>query len=269
MASVVVHALNELSAPVARQARPEATALLDEALREKGTADEGMAWVYPHLLDSERPVKLTASGLLREAEGPRELPQLAERPKFMQEAGLTGAERGSAYHRALQMLDLAPLRGLSAEALTAAIRAQLDALRRQNRVTKVERAAVQPRRLARFFAGETGERLLRSATVRREWPFNVRMRVEEAWATVPTRATAGMCSCRARWTVALSRTGPGCCSTTRQTRRATARPSCATIKNNSPSTRWRLSASPACRCGKSAFACWLRARKYPCEVDLL
>ena len=180
VASVVVHALNELSAPVARQARPEATALLDEALREKGTADEGMAWVYPHLLDSERPVKLTASGLLREAEGPRELPQLAERPKFMQEAGLTGAERGSAYHRALQMLDLAPLRGLSAEALTAAIRAQLDALRRQNRVTEAERAAVQPRRLARFFAGETGERLLRSATVRREWPFNVRMRVEEA-----------------------------------------------------------------------------------------
>ena len=180
VANVVVHALNELSAPVARQARPEATALLDEALREKGTADEGMAWVYPHLLDSERPVKLTASGLLREAEGPRELPQLAERPKFMQEAGLTGAERGSAYHRALQMLDLAPLRGLSAEALTAAIRAQLDALRRQNRVTEAERAAVQPRRLARFFAGETGERLLRSATVRREWPFNVRMRVEEA-----------------------------------------------------------------------------------------
>ena len=39
---------------------------------------------------------------------------------------------------------------------------------------------MRPERLARFFAGETGKRLLQSDTVRREWPFNVRMKVEEA-----------------------------------------------------------------------------------------
>ena len=140
-----------------------------------------MAWVYPHLLDSERPVKLTASGLLREAEGPRELPTLAERPQFMQEAGMTGAERGSAYHRALQLLELAPLRALDGASLTNAVRAQLDDLRMANRLSETERKAVSPQRLARFFAGGTGRRLLRSETVRRAWPFNVRMKVEEAF----------------------------------------------------------------------------------------
>ena len=180
VAQIAVHALDELPAPEAAQPRAEALNRLDEALAQAGEADAAMAWVYPHLLDSERPVKLTASGLLREAEGPRELPAMAERPQFMQETGLTGAERGSAYHRALQMLEIAPLRGLDGASLDKAVRAQLDALRQINRLSEAERAAVRPQRLARFFAGETGKRLLKSDTVRREWPFNVRMKVEEA-----------------------------------------------------------------------------------------
>ena len=180
VAQIAVHALDELPAPEAAQPRAEALNRLDEALAQAGEADAAMAWVYPHLLDSERPVKLTASGLLREAEGPRELPAMAERPQFMQETGLTGAERGSAYHRALQMLEIAPLRGLDGASLEKAVRAQLDALRQINRLGEAERAAVRPERLARFFAGETGKRLLQSDTVRREWPFNVRMKVEEA-----------------------------------------------------------------------------------------
>ena len=180
VALVAVHGMDELPASATEQPRPEATDALDAALRQAGEADAAMAWVYPHRLDSARPVKLTASGLLREAEGPRELPALAERPQFMQEAGMTGAERGSAYHHALQLLELAPLRDLQETEMANAIRAQLDDLRQENRLTEAEREAVHPRRLARFFAGETGRRLLGSETVRREWPFNVRMRVAEA-----------------------------------------------------------------------------------------
>ena len=89
-----------------------------------------------------------------------ELPTLAERPQFMQEAGMTGAERGSAYHRALQLLELAPLRALDGASLTNAVRAQLDDLRMANRLSETERKAVSPQRLARFFAGGTGRRLL-------------------------------------------------------------------------------------------------------------
>ena len=180
VAHIIVHALDELPAPAAAQPRTGALDRLDEALAQTGGADEAMAWAYPHLLDSARPVKLTASGLLREAEGPRELPAMAERPQFMQETGLTGAERGSAYHRALQLLGLPPLRALSEAALGKAISAQLDALQQANRLTGAERKAVSARRLARFFAGGTGRRLLQSDTVHREWPFNVRMKVEEA-----------------------------------------------------------------------------------------
>ena len=185
VASVTVHALDELSGPPpVPEAEMGAQALLREALGQKAeereALDEAMAWVYPHMLDSERPLKLTASGLLREAEGPRELPALAERPQFMQEGGMTGAERGNAYHRALQLLELAPLRGLSAAELAAAVRAQLDEMRAANRLSAAEREAVRPERLARFLAGKTGARLLQSDTVRREWPFNVRMRVSEA-----------------------------------------------------------------------------------------
>ena len=180
VALVAVHGMDELPASATEQPRPEATDALDAALRQAGEADAAMAWVYPHRMDSARPVKLTASGLLREAEGPRELPALAERPQFMQEAGMTGAERGSAYHHALQLLELASLRDLQETEMANAIRAQLDDLRQENRLTEAEREAVQPRRLARFFAGETGRRLLGSETVRREWPFNVRMRVAEA-----------------------------------------------------------------------------------------
>ena len=45
---------------------------------------------------------------------------------------------------------------------------------------EAQRAAVSPAAIARFCCGDTGRRLLAADTVRREWPFNVRMRVAEA-----------------------------------------------------------------------------------------
>ena len=137
VARVTVHALDELSGPPPiPEAETGAQALLRKApAGEERGADEVAAWPTTHMLDSERPLKLTASGLLRETEGPRELPALAERPQFMQEGGMTGAERGNAYHTFLQLLELAPLRGLSAGKLTAAVRAQLDEMRAANRLS--------------------------------------------------------------------------------------------------------------------------------------
>ncbi|HIS03409.1 MAG TPA: UvrD-helicase domain-containing protein [Candidatus Pullichristensenella avicola] len=181
-ARVVVHALDELAPPRPAQEADDSRQMLRAALA--GEADlptlQALSWVYPHKMDSERPLKLTASGLLRETEGPREMPTLLERPAFLQQAGMTGAERGSAYHRVMQMLDLAMLRGLDAASMETEVRAQMQALRLAGRLSETEFSAVLPRRLARFFRGETGARLLESATVRREWPFNVRMKISEA-----------------------------------------------------------------------------------------
>ena len=141
-----------------------------------------MAWTYPDPLSADKPLKLTASGLLRELEGPGEIPALLERPQFMAEDArrMTGAERGTAYHRAMQLIDLAALEGLSGRALERAIGAQLDAAAEKRLLADAQREAVQPRRLARFLESPVGLRLRGAAMVRREWPFNVMLRASEA-----------------------------------------------------------------------------------------
>ena len=182
LARVYVHGVDELPAPRQRLER-DAAAPLREALDHPDRHSElsaAMQWVYPHLRDAQRPMKLTASGILRELAGPQELEPLFERPAFMQETGMTGAERGSAYHHALQMLDLGRLRSKSGAPLGAEIARQLDQLRLANRLTHLERDAVDAGRLARFFAAGAGARMLASDFVRREWPFNVRMSISEA-----------------------------------------------------------------------------------------
>ena len=141
---------------------------------------EAMRWEYPDALSSKKPLKLTASGLLRELEGPETLPPLAPRPQFMAECGMNATERGTAYHRAMQCLKLEPLAALEGAELETAVAGQLDWMAGTGRLMAAEREAVQPARLARFLDGATGRRLRRSPLVRREWPFNVMMRAEEA-----------------------------------------------------------------------------------------
>ena len=108
---------------------------------------------------------------------------MAERPMFMQEASvrrLTGTERGTTYHRAMQLLDLNALKELDGRALAGAIRAQLEDCARRRLLTEVQREAVRPAMLARFLDGELGRRLRRAEELHREWPFNVMLRADEA-----------------------------------------------------------------------------------------
>ncbi len=141
-----------------------------------------LAWRYPDPQAADRPLKLTASGLLRELEGPQELPALSERPAFLSESAvrMTGAERGTAYHRCMQLLDLAALEGLAGRELTLAVARQLDDCANRRLLEDAQRQAVKPERLARFLQSETGLRLRSSDTVRREWPFNVMLKLSEA-----------------------------------------------------------------------------------------
>ena len=144
--------------------------------------DRQLAWRYPTPEDAKKPLKLTASGLLRELEGPEELPALLDRPAFLSEDArrMTGAERGTAYHRCMQLIDLNALDGLSGRALAQAIGRQLDACAERRLLADAQRQAVRPERLARFLEGEVGLRLRAAETVRREWPFNVRLDAREA-----------------------------------------------------------------------------------------
>ena len=171
---------------------PEAASRDAKALFEAVMADPGryidpellgeMAWEYPDALAPDKPLKLTASGLLRELEGPGQLAELAERPRFMAQAPerMTGAERGTAYHRCMQLLDLDALAGQSGAALRASVAAQLDDFAARRLLEPGQREAVRAELLANFLESDVGLRLRRAETVRREWPFNALLRAGDA-----------------------------------------------------------------------------------------
>ena len=184
-----IHASDALArgAALGGEAGGDARALLEaiEAAPER-YADEALeaelAWRYPDPLSSGQPLKLTASGLIRELEGPEQVPALIDRPQFMAEAerDMTGAERGTAYHRAMQLIDLAAVSGLSGRALAEAVARQLDGFAEARLMTRAQRDAVRSAPLAAFLDSEIGRALRAAKTVRREWPFNVRLHASEA-----------------------------------------------------------------------------------------
>ena len=172
--------------PAKEAAEDDARALFNRIMaRPEDYADAALekqlAWEYPDPLASRKPLKLTASGLLRELEGPEALPTLTERPAFLAETArrMTGAERGTAYHRAMQLLELDALAGLDGRSLAEAIGRQLDDAANRRLMDDAQRQAVESGRLARFLESETGLRLRRAGTVRREWPFNAMLRASE------------------------------------------------------------------------------------------
>lgn len=165
----------------------DARALFERVMADPDAyADAGleaqMAWRYPDPLAAGKPLKLTASGLLREIEGPEELPALTERPAFLSEDArrMTGAERGTAYHRCMQLMDLDALSGLGGKALQEAVSRQLDRFADRRLLEDAQRQAVEPARLCRFLESDVGLRLRASDAVRREWPFNVMLKAAEA-----------------------------------------------------------------------------------------
>ena len=180
---VAVHALTR--AALSAQESEETTrsdALLDEALA--ALPDEGLLaayrWKYPYADSVMLPLKLTASGLSRELTGPAQPPELIERPAFLSGEAMTGAERGTAAHAALQHLRLDALRGLSGDALHAEIVRQLNDMAERVLITPAMREAVRPRMLADFFAKGPGARMLNAATLRREWMFTLSLPAREA-----------------------------------------------------------------------------------------
>ena len=139
-------------------------------------------WQYPHQGDVLLPLKLTASGLSRDLTGPGVIPDMAPRPAFMQEtaAALTGAERGTAYHAALQRIDPERLRGLDASAVREEIARQLDGMRHRGALTQAMYDVISVQALAGFFTAGAGKRMLASDEMHREWMFTLSMTARES-----------------------------------------------------------------------------------------
>ncbi|MGN0773054.1 MAG: helicase-exonuclease AddAB subunit AddA [Candidatus Ventricola sp.] len=102
---------------------------------------------------------------------PRET-EIMRLPRFMQEAQMTGAQIGTAFHRLMRMLDLDALRG--SRDIAAELAAQRGRLLDDGVISQAEGGAVSVRMLVDFFASPLGVRVLGSERVEREWAFTFR-----------------------------------------------------------------------------------------------
>ena len=167
--------------PLSEPARPQGR-LAD--LPEEGEAVqdlyERLTWHYPYAGAVPIPSKLTATqikGRTVDQEAAEDAPPSAElaqdnwepyRPDFMaQSKGLTPAQRGTALHLAMQYVSL------EGDHSVDSIRQQMDRLTEEGYLTALQREAVQPERLAAFFASKLGQELLSAQEVGREFKFSL------------------------------------------------------------------------------------------------
>ena len=149
----------------------------DPALREQ--IREQMAYGYPYADEGKMKMKFTVSelkkrGSLAEEAGqelyeePEAVPLI---PRFLQqeEEGLTGASRGSAYHKLLELLDLRkPYQ--TEEAVAGAA----EGFRKAGRLSDEMAACIRPGDILRFLNCESGKRMAAAAgkgKLFREQPF--------------------------------------------------------------------------------------------------
>ena len=97
----------------------------------------------------------------------RKWPEEPSKPAFLEDEKLTAAQRGTATHRVLGLVDLSLIR-------SGSVQDALDALRAQGLLTESERGAVRLDWLRSFFASDVGRRALRSPEIHREWAFNLK-----------------------------------------------------------------------------------------------
>ena len=120
------------------------------------------------------PAKLSVTELKRRAEE-EELPQLEHfaqkkfiyrRPNFMQKKDISGAEFGSLMHKVMQSLNL------SGDLSAKGIAAQIEELAKREIIPKEHIKLIKAEKIAKFFDGELGQRLINSREYYREMPFS-------------------------------------------------------------------------------------------------
>ena len=137
---------------------------------------EALEWRYPYAASTELSAKLTAtqlkgraldSEIAENAKLPPRLRSLA-RPHFLEgKAPLTGAERGTATHIAMEHLDFS--RGDT----EASVREQLEAMRDKRLLTPEQAEAADAPAIARFLQSDIAARIRASGSVAREYRFSL------------------------------------------------------------------------------------------------
>lgn len=147
----------------------KADSTLLETLRER------LEYRYPHSEVVSLPSKLTATELKSDSEHDADsddlVPQKRESvfrlPELGVEKAMTGAERGTAAHIAMQYIDFAKT-GSQSE-----IKAEISRLLARGYLTQRQAEAINVAAIERFFRSEIGQRVLNADEVMRELPFSL------------------------------------------------------------------------------------------------
>ena len=191
---VFVHCVKNASSEenASSQSVSNALSILESAKNGEGFSENmhaAITWQYPHKENIEAPVKLTASGLTREITGAFEIPEIAERPIFMSEGGLTANERGTAIHAFLRYVDYGEIRDLVGDEMKIALGRQKRQMLEKGMLSPVQGQAIVLSYMAQFFESPVGLRIRNARNVQREWRFNLRMRACDAIENAPQTAS--------------------------------------------------------------------------------
>ena len=145
--------------------------------REELPADfAALSYRYPYAEQTAFPAKLTATQLKGRAideeisENTTLPPRLRNlcKPKFLAgKTALTGAERGTALHLVMQDLDF------FCEPNEQSVRAQIEAMRAQRKLTEEQAKAADVHAIVRFLRSDLGARIRKSKQVEREYRFSL------------------------------------------------------------------------------------------------
>lgn len=172
--TVCVHDGLQFAAPVQQS---DAAAEKRTPQREELPADfAALSYRYPYAEQTAFPAKLTATQLKGRAideeisENTTLPPRLRNlcKPKFLAgKTALTGAERGTALHLVMQDLDF------FCEPNEQSVRAQIEAMRAQRKLTDEQANAVDVRAIVRFLRSDLAARIRKSKQVEREYRFSL------------------------------------------------------------------------------------------------
>ena len=164
-----------------------AAAGAEERLRRmaRGEAPESLRALFDFTPAAGRTLRKTSvSAVVRDEkfrqadpEDERREPEALRRgPRYLTGGELTGAEIGTAFHRAACVFDLQALR--ACEDLAGEVRRQFEDMAARGVLSEKEASALRREMLERLFASPLGRRMLNSERVEREWAFTWKRNTE-------------------------------------------------------------------------------------------
>lgn len=143
-----------------------ATALKGRFTDEEA-AENAVSRVLPDTISPYETSDGTSPSSSDGSNSPNTVPNVYRRPRFIQDAGLTGSERGTALHLVMQFIDFRAC--TSREGIEAEIRR----LYEKRFLTPEQAASVDAGRILAFFSSPLGIRMMSSGRINREFKFSL------------------------------------------------------------------------------------------------